>query len=45
MAKKKTSLVIEEDLWKEMKKHCIDLGKDMSEVIEDLIRKEVGKKK
>ena len=44
MAKKKTSLVIDEDLWKEVKKHYIDLGKDVSEWLEELIKRELKKK-
>lgn len=44
MVKKKTSLVIDEDLWKEVKKHCIDLGKDVSDWLEEIIKRELKKK-
>jgi len=39
MAKKKTSLMIDEDLWQEVKIHCIKDKKDISDWLENLIRK------
>ncbi|MBU0906846.1 MAG: hypothetical protein KKD18_00340 [Nanoarchaeota archaeon] len=44
MAKKKTSLVIDEDLWQEVKIHCIKERRDISEWMEEIIRKELKKK-
>jgi len=44
MAKKKTSLVIEEDLWQEVKINCIKAKKDISDWLEEVIRKELKKK-
>ena len=45
MVRKTTSLKIDEELWKEVKKHCIDLNKDISDYLEDLIRKDIKGKK
>lgn len=42
--KKKTSLVIEEDLWQEVKIHCIRQKTDVSNWLEELIKKELKKK-
>lgn len=39
--RKTTSLKIDEELWKEVKIHCIKLNKDISEFLEELLRKEV----
>ena len=36
--KKTTSLKIDDELWKEVKIHCIKQGKDISEYIEELIK-------
>ena len=44
MVKKKTSLVIDEDLWEEVKIHCIRAKNDISEWLSELIRKELKKK-
>ncbi len=41
MARKTTSLKIDEDLWKEVKKHCIDQNTEISEYIENIIRKDL----
>ena len=38
---KKTSVDIEENVWKEAKKHCIDVSKDISKYIEELIKKDL----
>ena len=42
--KKKTSLVIDENLWQEVKIICIKEKKDISEWLEGLIKKELKKK-
>jgi len=39
MVKGKTSISIDLDLWKEFRKKCIDVDKDASEVLEELIKK------
>lgn len=43
MAKKKTSLMIDEALWQEVKINCIKNKKDISDWLEGLIRKELKK--
>jgi len=43
MVKKKTSLVIDEDLWQDVKIHCIKQKKDISVWLEGLIKKELKK--
>lgn len=42
MVRKTTSLKIDEDLWKEVKIHCIKEGKEISEFLEELIKKTLG---
>lgn len=44
MQRKTTSLKINPDLWKEVKKHCIDIGEDLSSYIEGLLLKELKRK-
>jgi len=44
MAKKKTSLVIDEDLWQDVKINCIKEKRDISVWLEEIIRKELKKK-
>ena len=44
MAKKKTSLVIDENLWQDVKINCIKKKKDISDWLEEVIRKELKKK-
>ena len=44
MVKKKTSLVIDEDLWQDVKIHCIKEKVDISDWIEGLIKRELKKK-
>jgi hypothetical protein len=44
MTKKATSLKVDPELWKKVKKHCIDLEKDISEYIEDLVKADLDKK-
>lgn len=39
MAKTKTSLSFDENLWKEFRKKCIDVGKQYTEVLEELMSK------
>ena len=41
MAKKKTSIMIDEDLYKNYQKLCIDQDMDISEGIENLVYREV----
>lgn len=41
MSRKTTSLKIEEDLWKDVKIHCIKQGKDISDYLETLIKKDL----
>jgi len=44
MVKKKTSLVIEEDLWQDVKIHCIKEKIDISEWLEKIIKEKLRKK-
>jgi len=44
MVKGKTSISIDVDLWKEFRKKCIDVDKDASAVLEELVRKWVKEK-
>jgi hypothetical protein len=41
MGKKTTSLKVDEDFWKKVKIHCIEKGIDISEYIENLVRKDL----
>ncbi|GBE20091.1 hypothetical protein BMS3Abin17_00825 [archaeon BMS3Abin17] len=41
MVRKTTSLKIDSELWKELKKACIDKEIEISKYIEDLIRKNI----
>lgn len=43
-ARKTTSIKINPELWKEVKKHCIDVEDDISDYIEGLIQKDLKKK-
>ncbi len=45
MPRKTTSIKMDIDLWKEARKKCIDLDSEISTYLEDLIRKDIGKKK
>ena len=45
MLKTKTSINIDEKLWKAFKHHCIDIGKDISWRLEELVKKEMLSKK
>jgi len=40
-----TSIKIDPEVWKEAKKHAIDKGVTIGELIERLLREEIGKKK
>ncbi|HLD11151.1 MAG TPA: hypothetical protein VJB89_03655 [Candidatus Nanoarchaeia archaeon] len=42
--RKTTSIKIDPELWKELKIHCIKIGKDVSMFLEELIGKELKKK-
>jgi hypothetical protein len=42
---KTTSLKIDIELWKEVKKKCIDLDSEISDYLEDLIKKDLRIKK
>ncbi len=42
--RKTTSLKIEESLWKEVKINCIKNNRDISEYLEELIKKDLKKK-
>lgn len=44
MVKKKTSLVIEEDLWQDVKIHCIKQNIDISDWLEKIIKDNLKKK-
>ncbi len=41
MVKQKTSIMIEEELWQEVKIYCIKNKKEISEFLEGLIKKEL----
>ena len=41
MERKTTSLKIDPELWKNVKKHCIDKEIDISEYLEGLIKKDL----
>ena len=44
MVKKKTSLVIDDDLWQDVKINCIKNKIDISDWLEKIIKKELKKK-
>ena len=43
MERKTTSIKIEPEIWKEVKKHCIDKDIDISDYMEILIKKSLKK--
>jgi hypothetical protein len=43
MERKTTSIKIDPELWKQVKKNCIDKEMDVSEYIESLIKKDLKK--
>ena len=45
MTRKTTSLKIEEEVWKKVKIHCIEIGKDISDYLETLLKRELDKNK
>ena len=42
MVKKTTSIKIDPELWKSVRKHCIDTEEDISEYIERIIKKDLS---
>lgn len=42
--KKKTSIMINEDVWTDFRKRCLDEKKEAGEYLEELIKKELKKK-
>lgn len=44
MEKKVTSIKVDPEVWKEVKKHCIDKELDVSDYLEALIKKDLKKK-
>lgn len=44
MTKQKTSIVIEEDLWQDVKIHCIKEKIDISDWLEKIIKERLKKK-
>lgn len=45
MVRKTTSIKIDSELWKEVKKHCIDKDIDISQHLENLLKKDLSGKK
>ncbi|MFH1592710.1 MAG: ribbon-helix-helix protein, CopG family [Candidatus Woesearchaeota archaeon] len=43
MTRKTTSIKIDPELWKRVKKHCIDRDMDISDFIEQLLKKNLPK--
>ena len=43
MTRKVTSIRIDEELWKQLKKHCIDSSIDLSVYMESLIKERLDK--
>lgn len=43
MERKTTSIKVDPELWKEFKKHAIDCDKDLSDVLEQMIKEKVKK--
>jgi len=44
IVRKTTSIKVNPELWKEVKKFCIDKNIDISDFLEDLIKRELKKK-
>lgn len=42
--RKTTSIRVNPEIWKKVKKHCIDIDKDVSEYLEELIKEDFAKK-
>ena len=45
MPRKTTSLKIDIELWKQVKKHCIDIDSEISDYLEALIKKDLKVRK
>jgi len=45
MARKSTSIRVDEGLWKEVKKHCIDANLEIYEYVEQLVREDLHMKR
>ena len=45
MEKRTTSIKVDPDLWKKVKKHCIDKDMDVSDYIEGLIKSDLERQK
>jgi len=43
MERQSTSIKIDPELWKEVKKHCIDANLEISEYLEKVLRKDLRK--
>ncbi len=43
MVRKTTSLKVDEEFWKEVKIHCIQIGEDISEYIEKIVKNDLKK--
>ena len=43
MERKTTSIKIDPELWKTLKKHCIDKDVDISDYLEGLVKKDLKK--
>ena len=42
--KKKTSVMVDDQLWKDVKIHCIGINKDISDYLEEVLKKDLHKK-
>ena len=42
MVKKKTSIIVDNELWIRVKLHCVACNKRVSDFVEELLRKEIG---
>lgn len=42
MTRKTTSIKIDPELWKSLKKHCIDKDTDISDYLEKMIKKDLN---
>jgi len=43
MERKTTSIKVNPELWKEFKKYAIDQDKDLSDILEEMIKRELKK--
>tara|TARA_Y100000310_G_C20642892_1_gene794951 strand:+ start:1679 stop:1813 length:135 start_codon:yes stop_codon:yes gene_type:complete len=43
MVRKTTSIKVDPELWKKVKKHCIDKDMDISDFIEDLLKRNLSR--